>query len=116
MTIETTVSGNARVIACTGAVTLNDGRDLMVSTVNGVLDQGGRQVVLDLRQVPYMDSAGIGGLVLCSRQVARRGGELRIVAPPDGKVRQVLSLAGLDEVLRIFDDTNAEALRFTAGG
>jgi anti-sigma B factor antagonist len=59
------------------------------------------RIVVDLTQVPFLDSSGIGVLLAASKRVGRS--RLTIVAP-GREVRRVLELTGADRVLRVVDE------------
>jgi len=65
-------------------------------------------VVVDLQNITFIDSAGLGTLVGAHRRMRERGGRLRIVRPPP-LVARAFELTGLDEVLELRDD-RAQAL------
>lgn len=69
----------------------------------------GRQavrLVLDLTEVEFFDSAGVRLVDRLARDCARRGGCLRLVAPPGNRARRVLELVGLSDPL-VCDDRAA---------
>jgi anti-sigma B factor antagonist len=59
-------------------------------------------VVLDLTDLTFIDSSGLGVLVGTLRRVRDGGGEVRLAAASAG-VRRVLSVTGLDTVFQVFD-------------
>jgi anti-sigma B factor antagonist len=76
------------------------------------LDDAGRLsplMVVDLSELEYINSTGMGMLLDQARIQKRRDGWLRLVAPQGG-VSMILRVAGVDEELRLFGD-EAEALR-----
>lgn len=58
---------------------------------------GTRQVVLDLGGVDFVDSAGVGLVVMVAKRLAAHSGELRLAAPTPG-VWSVFELVGLDQL------------------
>ena len=62
-----------------------------------------RLVVVDLADVTFIDSAGLGALVGAHRRMLEADGTLRVVRPPD-LVARAFELTGLDEVLDLRDD------------
>lgn len=74
----------------------------------GEIDGGNIQLVLDLRSVEFMSSAGLRELVNSLKRVKRATGDLRLAQPSD-RVREVLEMSGLDTVFRIFP-TQADAV------
>jgi anti-sigma B factor antagonist len=73
--------------------------------LKGLVDKGRSRIVLDLKDVDYLSSAGLRAMISCLREVQKPifGGDLR-VARPSQRVMEVLELAGLDAVLKIYDD------------
>lgn len=73
--------------------------------LKGLVENRRTRIVLDLAQVDYCSSAGLRSMVSCLREVQKPifSGDLRI-AQPSTRVQEVLSLAGLDSVFKIYDD------------
>jgi anti-anti-sigma factor len=69
------------------------------------ITNGRHQVVVDLQDVEYMSSAGLRELVSALKQVNKQEGDLRL-ANPSGRVMEVLELAGLDTIFKIFPTRN----------
>jgi anti-sigma B factor antagonist len=67
------------------------------------IDRGKKNLVIDLSGVDYMSSAGLRELVTALKRVKPGGGDLRIAAPSE-RVREVLELAGLDSIFKVYDD------------
>ncbi len=65
-----------------------------------------RRLILDLSGVEFIDSAGLGALMILYGNMKLRGGQLRLVAPGP-KVLEVLRLTRTDSILPI--DPNLEA-------
>jgi anti-sigma B factor antagonist len=57
-------------------------------------------LVLDLAELQFIDSTGLGALRAVTRRVRRRGGQV-FVQNPSTRVAELLSLSGLDSVLRL---------------
>ncbi|MEU7585602.1 STAS domain-containing protein [Micromonospora sp. NPDC049230] len=70
-----------------------------------VVRSGAQSVVVDLSGVGFMDSSGLGILVVAYKDLRERGGSLALagVAPP---VRTVLSITSVDRVIDVFDTVN----------
>ncbi len=62
----------------------------------------GTHLVLDLTQVPFMDSSSLGVIVAQLKQVRDRGGDLALMGLHDSP-RKVLALTGLDEAVPVVD-------------
>jgi anti-sigma B factor antagonist len=76
--------------------------------VRELVEQGGRQIVLDLSAVSYIDSATIGCLVEIHRLVDGQGGAVKLVAL-QRRVHTMLSMTGVVRFLEVYDG-EAEAL------
>lgn len=74
-----------------------------------MIDSGIRSYILNLDQVPYMDSSGIGSLLFVHSELKKRGFHLR-VAGVKGSVRKVIELTRLTEHIPIVADLDT-ALR-----
>jgi anti-sigma B factor antagonist len=67
------------------------------------------RVVIDLAQVTFVDSSGLGGLILARKNARERGGSVSLVSPPP-MVRRLLGSTRLHDVFDIYDSL-AEAIR-----
>jgi anti-sigma B factor antagonist len=91
-----------------------DGRLNMVSAANlkaavtEAVDGGSTRVVVDLADVAFMDSSGLGALIAGLKKARQEGGDLRITGVTQ-QVATVLQLTNLDRVLQGYD-TAEEAL------
>ncbi len=72
-----------------------------------------RRVILDLSQLDFIDSAGLGVLVSLVKALRARGGDMRLVGLRD-PVRMIFRLTRLDRVFKIFGD-RGEALASYGG-
>ena len=77
-------------------------------TLRGLLERGRTRIVLDLDQVRFLDSAGLGELVGWKKRAAEHGGDVRLLRP-HARVRDLFDLMALTRVFRIFD-SEAEAV------
>lgn len=62
-----------------GPLTLGKGADRLRRIVEQHLENGRARIIFDLRQVPYMDTTGIGELVRCVKRVGEASGKMVIV-------------------------------------
>ena len=80
--------------------------------LESVLQDGVRQVIVDLNHVEYLDSTGLGALVRGLQQTRRVDGDLKIVCDSI-RVRRIFQIAGLSRVLEILpssaDDSTKNA-------
>lgn len=104
------------------SVSSEDDGDRTVITVGGEVDvytasvlreqldqqigAGRRHLVLDLRNVTFMDSTGLGVLVGRLKLIRMRGGTMRLVCNSE-RILKVFAITGLDKVFQIFDSLEA---------
>lgn len=69
-------------------------------------DAGVRVVVLDLGDLDFIESSGLGGVIAAYLKCRKRGGEFRIAAP-QSNIRRVLQITRLDQLFPIFDTVDA---------
>jgi anti-sigma B factor antagonist len=91
-----------------GRIVAGEEAALLRDSIRGVLDRGEKKIMLNLAEVPYIDSAGIGELVRAYVAIDRERGWLKLMNPTR-KVREVLEMVKLDTVFQIFS-TEVEAL------
>ena len=74
--------------------------------LGAALDSGVTRIVVDLRDVTFVDSIGLAA-VLHARSRLRAGGHLALVVAPDSYAQLVLEIAGMPRALAIFADRDA---------
>jgi anti-anti-sigma factor len=110
--IQTTQSAGVTRLTCAGPLTVPDGKAAFMSAIERQLREGSTSFVLDLRDVPYMDSPTIGAMMSCFKQANQRGGGVKLVLAESSKVREILELTGLDEIVEIFGDADEAVASF----
>jgi anti-sigma B factor antagonist len=76
------------------------------SQLRALVDSGKTHIVLDLKNVEYMSSAGLRAMVSTLKAVKRVNGDLRL-ANPSARVEEVLHLAGLTSIFTMFPTQEA---------
>ncbi len=104
-TIRSAAPGLA-VIALNGRLTLGNASQRVEWLIEDQIKQGNVKLVLDMAEVSYLDSAGLGILMISSGRAQKAGGALRVAGLTD-RVREVLRLTHADEVLPVFDTVDA---------
>ncbi|MBA2443239.1 MAG: STAS domain-containing protein [Rubrobacter sp.] len=124
---ESSVAGfDARIVAHAGvpvvAVTGEIDLHVVPEFRSVVSDPGARSaagpgpvVLVDLAEVTFMDSSGVGVLIGQHRELEGEGGELRIVTG-EGPALKILKLTSLDEVFSIFSSREDAMHELTGGG
>ena len=91
------------VVDCSGKITLGDGSALLRKTIRGLLDEARTKILLNLADVDYIDSSGIGELVSGFTAVKSSGGELKLLHLTK-KVKDLLQLTRLYTVFEVFSE------------
>ncbi len=95
--------GKVSVVELSGKITIGQGDVRLREAVEALLKEGRTNILLNLKDVTYMDSAGIGELVACKKRTAEKSGHIKLLNP-SGRVYDVLSLTKLIEVFEVFKD------------
>jgi anti-sigma B factor antagonist len=103
--------GDVTVLTLSGEITLDDGDLAFGRYVDQMIGAGRRQIVVDLSQVTYIDSAGVGMLVAESKRVAQNHGAMRL-ARLTARSHHLLAMLKLKFVFEIYDDIDAAVRSF----
>jgi anti-sigma B factor antagonist len=109
MQIEERSAGDVTVLDLKGKMTLGEGDELLRDKINSLIQQGRRKVVLNLEDVPYIDSAGLGEIVRTYTTISRQSGSLKLL----NLTKRITDLLSITKLLTVFDtyDTEADAVR-----
>ena len=99
------------VVDLSGRITLGEGSTLLRDTVRDLISKGHKQILLNLGDVTYIDSSGIGELVSAFTTVRNQGGELKLLNLTK-KVHDLLQITKLYTVFDIKDDEAAAVKSF----
>lgn len=102
-------NGEIKILQVKGKVTIGDGDVKLREAVHGLLDGGARKIILDLADLSYIDSSGIGELVSVYTTMTNRGGQLRL-SNLHSKIYSLLQLTALVSVFQIYD-SNEDAMQ-----
>lgn len=91
------------VLDCSGRITLGEGSITLRDTVRDLLSKGHKRILLNLGEVSYIDSSGIGELVSAFTTVRNQGGELKLLNLTK-KVHDLLQITKLYTVFDVKDD------------
>ncbi|HOG29939.1 MAG TPA: STAS domain-containing protein [Vicinamibacterales bacterium] len=108
MQIEERKIGNVIILDLKGKLTLGDGDELLRSTVSRLVQAGSKQIVLNLGDVPYIDSAGLGEVVRTYTTVKKQDGMLKLL----NLTKRIQDLLAITKLLTVFEtfDNEAEAV------
>lgn len=85
-----------------GKILIGEGDDALRDAVTKLVDGGKTKILLNLADVPYVDSAGLGEIVRCYTTVSRKGGRLKLINLTK-KIKDLLSITKLLTVFECFD-------------
>ena len=100
--------GQVTVLDLSGRLTSNEGSGRLKEKVTSLVFEGQNQIVLNLANLSYMDSAGLGEMVACYTTASKGGGRVKL-ANTTGRIKDLLTITKL---LTVFDayDSEAEAV------
>lgn len=99
------------IVDCSGRITLGEGSVVLRDTVKDLLSKGQKKILLNLGDVNYIDSSGIGELVSAYTTVKNQGGELKLLKLTK-KVHDLLQITKLYTVFDVKDDETAAVKSF----
>jgi anti-sigma B factor antagonist len=103
--------GDVTVIDATGRITLGEGASTFRDTVRDLASKGDRKILLNLSDVTYIDSSGIGELVSGFTTVTNHGGVLKLLGLSK-RVKDLLQITKLYTVFEVFDDESTAIRSF----
>ena len=112
MQLEQRMAGNVAIITVDGDITLNKGGDVLLKDkVQSLIQQGNKNIVIDLSRVSYVDSAGLGQLVQAYATTKNKGGALKLVNVTK-KLKDLLVVTKLLTVFDTYDDEKSALSSF----
>jgi len=97
------------IVDMSGRITLGEGSVVLRDSIKDLIGKGQKKILLNLGDVSYIDSSGIGELVSAFTSVRNQGGELKLLKLTK-KVHDLLQITKLYTVFDIKDD-ETEAVR-----
>ncbi len=102
MEIHTRTVGDVHVLDISGRIVLGDATKAIRHTISDLLVNGGNKIVLNLTDVNYIDSSGIGELIRTYTTVVNAGKQLKLLNLTK-KVRELLVITKLLTVFQVFE-------------
>jgi anti-sigma B factor antagonist len=115
MSVQTSVRevNGVSIIDVVGLVTLADnGSGLFRDKIRELVEQGKRKILLNMAEVSYTDSTGIGELVSAFTLVTNHGGQLKVLAFQK-RVEDLLQITKLYSIFEIYNDEDAAVRSFS---
>ena len=104
MQIDQRAVGDVVVLDLKGRITMGEGDELLKDKVNSLVNQGHKKIVLNLADVPYIDSAGLGEIVRTYTTVSRQGGSLKLL----NLTKRITDLLSITKLLTVFETFDLE--------
>jgi len=112
MKISTRQIDGVTIVDCSGRITLGEGSVTLRDTVSQLLTKNQKKILLNLGDVNYIDSSGIGELVSAFTTVRKQGGDLKLLNLTK-KVHDLLQITKLYTVFDVKDDEAAAVKSFS---
>lgn len=103
MKIERRKKGNITILDLKGKILVGDGIDELRESINESIKQKETNLLLNFKDVPYLDSTGLGEVVRSYTSLQKEGGAVKIVNLTN-KVKDLLSVTKLITVFETFED------------
>ena len=97
--------GDVTVVDAEGRITLGDGASTFRDLIRDLVGKGNKKLLVNLGEVSYIDSSGIGELVSGFTTVANSGGNLKLL----GLTKRVKDLLQITKLYTVFDVHEEEA-------
>ena len=104
MQIQEREANDVTILDLRGKLTLGEGDELLRDKVNSLILQGRKKIVLNLAEVPYIDSAGLGEIVRTYTTASRQGGSLKLL----NLTKRIQDLLAITKLLTVFETFESE--------
>ena len=105
--------GDVTLIEATGRITLGENVVSLRNQIHELADGGRLKIVLNLAQIAYIDSSGLGELVSAYATVKSRGGSIKLLHLTS-RVRDLLQITKLSTLFEVFDDETKALASFSS--
>ncbi len=105
--------GDVTVLDISGRISLGEGNVMLREIIRDLADKGNKKIVLNLGEVNYVDSSGVGELVKSLTTIQNKGGELKL-ANLNKRVHDLLEMTRLSTVFDVHKD-EASAIKSLGG-
>jgi anti-sigma B factor antagonist len=104
--------GNVAVVDLAGRITLGEGSGMIRNTIKDLVTNGHKNILLNLKDVSYIDSSGLGEMVGAYASVGNAGGDIKLVNV-HSKVSDLLQVTKLYTVFAAYTDEPTAVQAFT---
>jgi len=103
ITIETK-PGDVTIFRITGKMLIGEGDELLRKKINEFVEKGRKKIILDMKEVPYIDSVGLAEMVRSYTAVSRNDGEPIRLLNLRKRLSDLLSITKLISLFLVFDN------------
>ena len=109
MKIDERAVDGVTILDLQGKMLIGEGDELLREKINQLVENGTEKIVLNLAEVPYVDSAGLGEIVRCYTTVSRKNGKLKLLH----LTKRIHDLLSITKLLTVFEtyDTEEDAVK-----
>jgi anti-sigma B factor antagonist len=108
------IGADVVIVGVTGRITLGRECQEVEYQLEDLLKTNQKKIIFDFSKLEYLDSTGIGIIVMCAGKAKQAGGELR-VAGAYGIVEQTLKMTSVNQILALYPSVDAAAESWTGG-
>ncbi len=103
MKIDRSEHDTVTLVKMQGVIKLGESAQLFSSYLQALLDEENNSVLIDMSEIDYVDSTGLGELVGYLQRFSEQGRRLALLRPHT-RILNLLRLTKLDEIFQLFDD------------
>ncbi len=111
MTITERKNGDVTILDVEGKILLGEGDVQLNKKISDLISRKETRILLNLTNVPYMDSGGLGEVVRSYTTVKREGGELKL-SGVTSRIKDLMTITKLHTVFDIFDSEDEAVASF----
>lgn len=104
-------AGQVAIVDLSGRVTVGEGAGMLRNTIKELADAGHKNVLLNLKDLTYIDSAGLGEMVGACTSVRNLGGDMKLLNP-QARIAHLLEMTKLSTLFAIFAEESAALQSF----
>jgi anti-sigma B factor antagonist len=105
--------GNVAIVDLGGKITLGESTGILRDELRSLLSQGSKNIILNMADVSYVDSAGLGELVGAYTTATNQGGALKLLNL-QGKMKDLMQITKLHTIFPSYDDEKTALASFGA--
>ena len=103
--------GDVTIVDAVGRITLGEGASAFRDSIRDLAANGHKKLLLNLAEISYIDSSGIGEMVSSFTTVTNHGGQLKLLGLTK-RVKDLLQITKLYTVFEVFDDESTAVRSF----